>query len=148
MNKSQILRFLVVLEWIYIIAAVVLSSTLENQLPLELKAWLDMQIEAEISTFDIVVLVVGLPALVASIAGSIGLFLLKKWGAWTFLISGIISYALFPFAGPTVEHAVADMIDEFSVITAGMIIALAFFTDTLNDGKAASAAPNPPITAS
>lgn len=133
MTNPKALRTLVILEWIFIFAAIILSTTLENQLPMELKQWIDMEMEmeSEFLTNDIVVLI-GLPWLIVSIAGSIGLYRLRKWGAWAFLTSMILGYALFPFAGPTVEHAFADMIDEISVIIAGMIMALAFFTDTLS----------------
>jgi len=129
MTNPKYLRTLVILEWLFIIAGIILSTMLEKQLPVELRQWIEM--ESEFSTNDTVVLIGVLPILAASILGSIGLYRLRKWGASTYLMSMIIGYALYPFAGPTVEHAFACMVYEVSVIISGMIVAIAFFTDTL-----------------
>ena len=129
MTNPKYLRTLVILEWLFIIAGIILSTMLEKQLPVELRQWIEM--ESEFSTNDTVVLIGVLPILAASILGSIGLYRLRKWGAWTYLMSMILGYALYPFAGPTVEHAFSGMVYEVSVIISGMIVAIAFFTDTL-----------------
>jgi len=130
MTTPQPFRALVILEWLFIIAWIILSTMLEKQLPIELKQWIE--IESESSTNDAIILFGGLPLLVASIVGSIGLYRLRKWGAWTYLISIILGYALYPFAGPSVEHVVAELVGEIAVIISGMIVAIAFFTDVLN----------------
>jgi len=56
---------------------------------------------------------------------------LQRWAAWLYLVSLLIGYALFPFTGPTVEHALADAVDELAILMSGSIIGLAFFSDAL-----------------
>ena len=70
-----------------------------------------------------------------------GLLFLKRWAVWLYLVSLIIGYLVFPFTGPTVEHALADTIDEISVLLSGFIIGIAFFSNALRTTPAITSTP-------
>jgi len=131
MNPSTALRLFVVLELILVIGGVVSAALLEGNLPEPLRQWLVAEAEREPTPQETAVLAILIPVLISSVAGSIGLLLLKRWGAWIFLIALIAGSALMPFTGPTVAHPLADAIDELSLILSGLIIGLAFFTNAL-----------------
>ena len=131
MENTKILQILVILEWIILIAAVTLSTLfLHDRMPLELKLWIDADLESDFTTSDITPLAL----LVAYFVGSVGLYHLKKWGAWIYLGSLILMFP-FAFTSPAVLHGIESSMYDISVIITGMIIALAFFTDTLNGNK-------------
>jgi hypothetical protein len=132
MENTKLLQILVILEWIILIAAVTLSTLfLQDRMPLELKLWIDADLESDLTTSGIMSLVL----LVANFVGSVGLYNLKKWGAWIYLGSLILIFPLATFTGPIVSHGIESAMYDISVIITGMIIALAFFTDTLNGNK-------------
>ena len=132
MKNTKILQTLVILEWIILITAVTLSSLfLDGRLPLELRQWIDANLESEFTTGDVLLLTF----LVVNFVGSIGLYNLKKWGAWIYIGSLVLSLALTPFTGPIVVHGIASAMYDVAVIITGMIIALAFFTDVLSGNK-------------
>ena len=132
MENTKIIQILLILEWIIVIAAVILSTLfLHDRMPLELKLWIDADLESDLTTSDIMSLVL----LVANFVGSVGLYNLKKWGAWIYLGSGILGFSLVPFTSPIVLHGIESTMYDITMIISGMIIALAFFTDTLNGNK-------------
>jgi hypothetical protein len=143
MRPSTVLRICVVLEWTFLGLGIVSSFLLESSLPDPLRDWLAADAEGDIALREVGLLVVMIPLLLCALVGSIGLLFLKRWAAWLYLISLIIGYALFPFMGPTVEHALADAADDMAVLLSGLIIGLAFFSDALRVRIAEpSAAPN------
>jgi hypothetical protein len=135
MRSATVLRICVVLEWVFLGVAIALSFLLESSLPAPLRDWLAAEAEADLAPQEVALLIVMIPLLLSALVGSIGLLFLKRWGAWLYLISTIIGYALFPFTGPTVEHAVADAFDEVAILLSGLIIGLAFFSDALRVRK-------------
>jgi putative Mn2+ efflux pump MntP len=131
MKTSTTLRALLVLEWIVIVAGVVLSFIMEAYLPPELQAWLAGQADAGITMSDLVLLLVGVPLLIVMLVASIGLFMLRRWGAWLYAVTTFLGTALMPFTGPTVDHALADAVDETALILSGIVIGIAFFSNVL-----------------
>ena len=135
MRSSTVLRICVVLEWVFVGMAIALSYLLESSLPAPLRDWLAADAEANLAPHEVAVLIAMIPLLIGVLIGGIGLLFLKRWAAWLYLIAVIIGYALFPFMGPTVEHAVADAFDEMATLLSGLIIGLAFFSDALRVRK-------------
>ena len=132
MNKTTALRIFVIADFVMMIASIALSLGLEDRLPPLLLEWTISESNREMTPIEGIYLAFSLPVLGLALIGSIGLFLLKKWGAWCFLLSLVISYALLPLAGPTVEHAIAVMVSDFSIIASGIIIGIAFFSDVFD----------------
>ena len=131
MKTSSILRVLLVLEWIVIITGVVLSCIMAAYLPPELQAWLAGQAEASVTMSDWLLLFLGVPLLIVMLVASIGLFMLRRWGAWLYVITTFLGTAIMPFTGPTVDHALADAVDETALILSGIVIGIAFFSNAL-----------------
>jgi cell division protein FtsW (lipid II flippase) len=131
MKVSSVLRLCVVGELILVVLGLVLSSWLENRLPPPLRDWLAAEAEREATVIEQCLFpVLGL-VLVLSLVASIGLLFLRRWAAWLYLISLGLGSMLFPFTGPTVEHPIPDALDDLSLVCAGLILGLAFFTDAL-----------------
>jgi hypothetical protein len=84
-----------------------------------------------------------LPLVASLIVSTIGLLCLRRWAAWLYLITNVVGMLLMPLTGPTVEHAFADLFDELGIVMSGMVIALAFFTDSLK--KTADGQSLPPL---
>ena len=63
---------------------------------------------------------------------SLGLFFRQRWAGFLYVSLVILGYVFMGFLGPTVEHAIADAVDEVAVLISGMIISLIAFTDVLS----------------
>jgi hypothetical protein len=131
MNTSTVLRICVVLEWVFAGSGIALSLLLESALPDPLRQWLSAELEKSLNLHDVLLLFLIVPLLLCAIVSSIGLFLLKRWAAWLYLGTVIVGFLLYPLMGPTVEHALADAVDDIAVVLSGLIIGLAFFSDAL-----------------
>jgi hypothetical protein len=129
-----------VLEWVFIIAGVIASFALESSLPEPLATWLSAEAGRDLTAREIALFVVFVPLIVCFIVSTVGLLCLRRWAAWLYLGTTAFGTLLMPFTGPTVEHAFAATLDEIGLMMAGAVIALAFFTDSLER----SAEPPPP----
>lgn len=131
MRVSTVLRICVLSEWVLVGISITLSLFLESHLPPPLQEWLTTEAEQDSQPYEAFLLAGGFLLLLFALAGSVGLLFLKRWGAWLYLLSLVIGYLLFPFFGPTVEHGLADAVDELTVMLSGLILGLAFFSDAL-----------------
>lgn len=131
MRVSTVLRICVLSEWVLVGISITLSLFLESHLPTPLQEWLTTEAEQDLQPYEAFLLGGGFLLLLFALAGSVGLLFLKRWGAWLYLLSLVIGYLLFPFMGPTVEHGLADAVDELSVMLSGLVLGLAFFSDAL-----------------
>lgn len=69
-----------------------------------------------------------LVVLVATVAGFIGLFLLKRWGRTLSLVLTLIGLPLYLLLGPTLQSPVETMLAEASSLLWGACLALAYFS--------------------
>ncbi len=127
MNTKNTLRVFVILEWILIIGAISCSVALESRLPHELQNWLVSE-EAEGNT---IIAFLFIPALIGALVGSIGLLFLKRWAAWLYLVCTII--VAVPDGQPVVEDSITAAADEISILLAGIIIGISFFSNALSE---------------
>jgi hypothetical protein len=137
MRHSTILRACVVLEWVLFVLYIALSFALADNLPAELRAWQDADAERHRDLHEWATLATGLLCLLAAFVASVGLLFLQRWAAWLYLASKVVEYLVYPFSGPTVEHALADTAEELGILVSGAILALAFFSEALR--------PSPPV---
>ena len=131
MRSSTVLRVCVVVHWSFAGLAAALSSLLEDRLPAPLRAWLATEVAGGIQPHDTALLMGLIPSLVCALVASIGLLFLKRWAAWLYLASLIMGFIVLPFTGPTVVHALANMVGEIAAILSGSMLGLAFFSDAL-----------------
>lgn len=141
MKSSTMLRWCLALELVFILVGVALSSALESSLPEPLAAWLQAESERDLTSGEIALFAVFVPLILTAIAATVGLFCLRRWAAWLYLFTCLLGVVLMPLTGPTVEHAIPDAFDEAALVLSGMVVALAFFTDSLKRGGAEQ---NPP----
>ena len=62
---------------------------------------------------------------------SAGLFLLRRWAAWSFLVLLLAMLPLTMFEGISVQGGIENVLDDLTNYSFGMAIALAFFTDAM-----------------
>jgi hypothetical protein len=139
-KASTALRTAVVAEWVLLISGVILSFMLESRLPQPLQAWLEQELEAPMEGVDVIVFAGFMLAISTMLVATVGFLLLQRWARWVYLAALASGYLVYPFSGPTVEHALADMADDLSLICCGFIIGLAFFSDALK-GTGSSESP-------
>jgi hypothetical protein len=131
MTPSGVLRICVVLEWAFAGLGLALSLLLESSLPDPLRHWLATQAQWDIGFLEVILLVVMITTVLCALVGSVGLLLLKRWGAWLYLASLIIAYVVLPLLGPSVEHAITETVADIATLLSGLILGLAFFSDAL-----------------
>ncbi|MFT7389141.1 MAG: hypothetical protein ACI8VC_002406 [Candidatus Endobugula sp.] len=128
MDTTKKIKSFVILETILLISHLIFSFSLEQSLPLSLQNYLHLQSQSEISTADLVIIWGGIPVLLAYIVSVVGLLLTKVWAKNLYLFVSMAGYALAPFLGPTVEHAMSATIYDLGTLTGGVVLALLFFT--------------------
>lgn len=141
MKSSTMLRWCLVLEWVFILVGMATAFALESSLPAPLAAWLKGEADSDLTSGQFVLVALGIPLIVSMIVATIGLLCLRRWAAWLYLITTVLEFLIMPFTGPTVEHALADALEQVATVLSGIVIALAFFTDSL---KKRTAEQNPP----
>lgn len=131
MRSTTVLRICVVLEWTFVALGIALSFLLESSLPAPLRDWRTADAAGDLALREVALLIITIPFLLCAFVGSIGLLFLKRWAAWLYLTSLIVGFIIFPFTGPTVEHALADAVNEIAALINGLIVGLAFFSDAV-----------------
>jgi MotA/TolQ/ExbB proton channel family protein len=136
MKTSTVLRMLLGLEWILSILCIILYYMLRSHLPPELSAWLDGSITRGLTPGVWVIVCLSVPLLILSVVGTVGLFLLQRWGAWLCLSTAIFGIALMSIGPPIVSHAVPNSLNQIAILISGTIIGISFFTDVLKNKDA------------
>jgi 4-amino-4-deoxy-L-arabinose transferase-like glycosyltransferase len=128
-KSSTMLRWCLVLEWVFgLVLYVVASVALNPSLPEPLGAWIKAQNDRNLPTGTLVFDAI---FLLSWIISSVGLFCLRRWAAWLYLITFVFGTTLSLFTDPSVDHAIARVFSDIGSVMSGMVIALAFFTDSL-----------------
>ena len=126
--SKQKFRLLIVVNWLLVVAYVVVSITTESLLPSELRSYLDAQLNAPITTSDIMLFAVVFIYFISYIAVSIGVFLFKKWAKTLLLPSIAIASILLIIGGPYIETGLASFCSYFLNLIEGIILALVYFS--------------------
>jgi hypothetical protein len=140
MKISAALRLCVVLELASIAASLILSEALKGALPEPLRNWAQADAAREVTRADILLILHALPLLAAELVALVGLLFLQRWAARLYLVTVVLGFALSPYMGPTVEHALADTAGSLTDVLSGILLALVFFTPVLGEPK-----PEPPV---
>ncbi len=135
MRTRTAFRIVVVAEWVVIVAGLVATFSLEGSLPPLLQEYLEWEANQPLITSDIVLLAVVLLPIPLCLISSIGLFFFKNWARWLYLACSLLIYSTSLFFGPTVEHGVAGVIDDLSVVLEGFILGLAFFGNVIPQAR-------------
>jgi len=133
MRAATALRICIVLVWAMVIIGVPISIKLESKLPIQLQIWLQDEYAREISTGEAIASIAGIVLIIVMVVASVGLFRLRRWGAWLYLGCSVAMIPFYAFLGPTVEHALVSVFDELVTIAECIMIGIAFFSDALRD---------------
>lgn len=130
MSKQKFRLFLVI-NWLLVLAYIVVSITTESLLPPEIQSYLDAQLNTPITLFEIVLLIIGVVYFIFCIVLSVGLFLFKKWAKAILLPSSVLSLLLFLLVfntKPVIETGWASFIGDILSLFEGIILALVYFS--------------------
>jgi hypothetical protein len=124
----QNFRKLVVLNWLLLIIAVIVSFATESFLPAELRDYLDARGNAPLTEGEIVLASVGGLFLIFVIVLSVGLFRFRRWAKRLLPLSYIIGLLLLPAAGANVETGWASLMFYLCSLVDGVILAVVYFS--------------------
>ena len=102
----------------------------DGLLPKELADWEAAQKSGDQSG-SIFVFIFTIPVIGVLIASLVGLFMLKKWGAWLYLAFQLIGSVIM-LAGPNVESGLLAFISSLDTLLGGAILGIAFFSSALD----------------
>ncbi|MFT4547371.1 MAG: hypothetical protein ACI9MB_001317 [Verrucomicrobiales bacterium] len=136
MRSANLLRLAVILELALIPVGVVVSFAADRFLPavvLELEEeQLGSFMDFSEITFGLILWVVFTAVMVGAwIASVIGLLKLRRWGAWLYLASTILTLPLHFMMGFDVRHPIDIVFDDLYRFIPGFVIGLAFFSDAI-----------------
>jgi len=130
MKLKVVLRAAVIAQWGVIFAVVPIALLRQPHLPPELYAWVVSESKHPID----LIATISITNLLLYLVASVGLCFLKRWAAWLYLISAIVSLS-FDLRGPKVQGAIDAFGSEITSILAGIVIGVAFFTDVTKKTK-------------
>jgi hypothetical protein len=138
------LRILIAAEWLLVIIAVPLAFFLESTLPVQLRQFLAAEYEKPFSFAEAIQLVAMFITLALWLAGSVGTFMLWRYGRPLYLAAVVTGVAFTPFVGPSVMAPLASAFAEASQAIAGVVLGLLYFSPLRDRFQlGASALPNP-----
>jgi hypothetical protein len=128
MPSKTLLRTLIVAEIALGIISIVVSLVTESSLPEPLRAFLEVDSEADVTAQEMVLLAVAIPLIGLLLVSSIGLFFFWRPARILYLITMIVGLLLTPFFGPYVDAGWGTMFEDAAVIISGVILALVYFS--------------------
>ena len=128
MPLKTLLRVAILAEILLAAFGALVDIALETRLPESLRNYLAAESESWLIA-DNIMLFVGIPTLIATIVGWIGLWRLWRPARPIYLYSWLAGLLLTAFTGPAVSSAVGYMLSDASVLSAGLILGLIYFSD-------------------
>lgn len=135
MKSQRVLQLLTIASVVLAGMSVAINLLTDDLLPEQLLAWREAHMEqVGIGTMLFMLAAIAL-SLICLLVATIALFLLKKWGAWLHLASGLPMFIVYPMMGPLVQHPASYLVDVIGVLVTGCLYGVAFFTDALSPGQ-------------
>ena len=129
MDSKQILKNLIIAQWIVLFAAIFIGVIERQYLPDSLRIYLEEIAKADMTLAETVNVFVIVIALVAYLISSAGLLLYKGWGRWLYLYSNIVGFVVGPLLGTTINPPFAGTLDDLSTALIGVTIGIIYFSD-------------------
>jgi hypothetical protein len=126
---KKIFRYLLAVEIILVVFAVIVPFTLESSLPVELQNYLSDDLESKMSTIEIVNFFICLSLLIYCIWNYIHLFKFSPTSRKHATIVTILWYVAAPSLEPTVSHGIAMMICDMSLILWGSLLGAMYYSE-------------------
>jgi hypothetical protein len=128
-SARMALRAAVLMSAFLALIGTVIYLTGDGLLPKELADWEAAQKSGD-EAGAIFVFFFAIPAIGVLVASLVGLFMLKKWGAWLYLAFQLIGSVVM-LAGPNVESGLLAFISSLDTLLGGAILGIAFFSSAL-----------------
>jgi len=135
-SMALLLRILVTAHIIGTLLRIFLPST--GQLPPELQAWADVELQKQNAAFDaggpeiIVLAILILSLLGAYIASCVGLYLLRGWGLWTFATITLLLLFANLLSDPVILSGHEAFLGEVVTVIGAAIITVGFCTEAIS----------------
>ena len=129
MDSKQILKNLIIAQWIVLFAAIFIGVIERQYLPDSLRIYLEEIAKAEMTLAETANLSIILIALVAYLISSVGLLFYKGWGRWLYLYSNIVGFVIGPLLGPMINPPFAGTLDDLWAVLVGLTIGIIYFSD-------------------
>jgi len=129
MDSKQILKNLIIAQWIVLFAAIFIGVIERQYLPDSLRIYLEEIAKTEMTLAETANLSIILIALVAYLISSAGLLLYKGWGRWLYLYSNIVGFVIGPLLGPMINPPFAGTLDDLWAVLVGLTIGIIYFSD-------------------
>ena len=129
MDKTiRSLRISIIIQWILIVAGVLIGLYEERYLPEVLRNYIIEQEKKPLSMSDTIVLVSGMFLLIGLLISSVGIYRLKSWVRSSYVACSVLGGVLFLFMGKTITPPIAGTFEYLANVAEGFIIALLFFS--------------------
>ena len=129
MDSKQILKNLIIAQWIVLFAAIFIGVIERQYLPDSLRIYLEEIAKTEMTLAETANLSIILIALVAYLISSVGLLFYKGWGRWLYLYSNIVGFVIGPLLGPMINPPFAGTLDDLWAVLVGLTIGIIYFSD-------------------
>ena len=127
LNPTKTLHVALVLQWIFIAVTIAAEVGLQHTLPDHLRYDAAANDESLTTTLDHASFIAGCLGLLAFLVSSIGLWLRHRWARRLYLIVTLLFPLLTLTDPPSAHPVVVDMIEEYSCLVPGFILALCYF---------------------
>lgn len=138
MTTTRFRQFLIV-SAVLVVASVVIGLLPGGYSPALADAYANEPVP-RLLQYEAMAIVALLAVLAATVAGFIGLFLLKRWGRTLSLALTLIGLPLYLLLGPVVQSPLEAMLADASSLAWGACLALAYFSPV--SGRIETAAAN------
>ncbi len=135
MNLRKVLRVSVVVQLLLSMIYYIVSKKLIVYLPKELRDYEMSLYKQESTNIDLLIMVILVTMILGQLISLIGLFFILPWAKWFYTTVFVIMLIFALFMGPTVDHALGNIIGSLSSIATGIIFCLLFFTNVMSDDR-------------
>ena len=130
MRYAKILRLLIAAEILLGVLGIAADFAGETKLPIEIQYYIARSAEADPTFAQLAGLGIGVTLIIGLIVGWIGLWRLWRPARTIYAVCWLAGVPLYLLLDPVVYYTpVGAMLDEYSVLAAGAILSLAFFSE-------------------
>lgn len=128
MLSKRSLRVLIVTDFLLLAVSVVVGIAGEAWLPEQLQAFEQARAQADMTTNDWVMMVLGLLLLIAVLVAFVGLLIFWRPARPLYFATLVVAALLTPFDGPYITSGLAQAFGDVSLIVSGIVLAVIYFS--------------------
>jgi hypothetical protein len=125
-NPVALFRALLIISVACALVGATIDLMFENLIPLPLREAQNALTAAELTITDLVLLITGIPLIIAFVVCAVGLYRLRPWAPRACLYITIASLFLYPLIGASVVSQWSTLLTETSALLWGAVMAMAF----------------------